>query len=169
MNKLDHQSFWKEKDGKECRADIYLSNNFSKLKNVAQVYGIILDPGRSMVLLARHKNNKYTLPGGHVEKGETLIQTLLREIKEETNKDVYGDKIIPFFYQIAFIKENDKWIECEIQVRYITIVKNNNKFISDPDGDIVENKWIKIDELDKYLNWGHTTEIIIKKLKNILK
>lgn len=30
----------------------------------------------------------YTLPGGHVEKGEDLVSSIIREVKEETNLDI---------------------------------------------------------------------------------
>ena len=40
-----------------------------------------------MLLLERHHPSKkmyWDIPGGRVEKGESLIETLMREVKEET-------------------------------------------------------------------------------------
>ena len=167
---IDHQSFWSEEDGTECRADIYLSGDFSDIGNVSQVYSFILNDNKTQLLIAKHRKGPYTLPGGHVEKGETLIQTLIREIKEETNKEIFEDEIIPFFYQKTFRKKlNSDWEKDEIQVRYITFVKNNDKFISDPDGDIVENEWINIEDLEKYLDWGKTTKMVLSEIKKYIK
>lgn len=164
---LDNQSSWIDEDNTtECRADVFLSNDFSHLEDVKQVYSFLLNKDMTKILLAIHKRDGgYTLPGGHVEKGETLIQTLIREIKEETNKDIYEDKILPFFYQRTYKKINEKWTTDEVQVRYIVVMKNDNKFISDPDnGDIVGNEWVNITELDKFLKWGNTTEMIKNKI-----
>lgn len=32
----------------------------------------------------------YTLPGGHVEKGESIVDAVIREMKEETHKKIGG-------------------------------------------------------------------------------
>jgi ADP-ribose pyrophosphatase YjhB (NUDIX family) len=36
-------------------------------------------------LVQHHKSDIWTLPGGHVDEGETLHQAMKREIKEEFN------------------------------------------------------------------------------------
>ena len=40
--------------------------------------------GERRYVLVREKNGSYGMPKGHVEPGETLAQTALREIREET-------------------------------------------------------------------------------------
>ena len=40
--------------------------------------------GERRYVLVREKNGSYGLPKGHVEPGETLAQTALREVREET-------------------------------------------------------------------------------------
>ncbi len=40
--------------------------------------------GERRYVLVREKNGSYGLPKGHVEPGETLAETALREIREET-------------------------------------------------------------------------------------
>ena len=47
------------------------------------VGGVILNPGGS-VLVINQNGNSWSLPKGHVEAGETLRQTAVREIAEET-------------------------------------------------------------------------------------
>ena len=48
--------------------------------------------GNTEILLIRHiKSGYWSFPKGHVEKGETEIETAEREIKEETNIDVLID------------------------------------------------------------------------------
>lgn len=55
---------------------------------------VIIQNNKNLLLIHRYKNGKayYVLPGGHQQPGETSEQTLLREIKEETNLDIAIDK-----------------------------------------------------------------------------
>ena len=48
----------------------------------AVLYTVI--EGERRYVLVREKNGSYGLPKGHVEPGETLAQTALREVREET-------------------------------------------------------------------------------------
>ena len=45
--------------------------------------GIVVRNGQ-LLLLHKHRQNEYVLPKGHVEEGETLEQTAVRETQEET-------------------------------------------------------------------------------------
>ena len=48
--------------------------------------------GNTEILLIRHvKSGYWSFPKGHVEKGETEVETAVREIKEETGLDVFVD------------------------------------------------------------------------------
>ena len=51
---------------------------------------IIIDDGK--VLLVQQHQGFWGFPKGHVENGETEIQTAIREVKEETNIDVIPDE-----------------------------------------------------------------------------
>jgi nucleoside triphosphatase len=62
---------------------------------VAQVYpeptvGALIVNNEGKILLAKsHKwFDKYTLPGGHIEVGESMIDAVRREVKEEVGLDV---------------------------------------------------------------------------------
>jgi len=54
-----------------------------------RVRGIIIDKGK-ILLIHRIKNGEefYSIPGGGIEADETDKETLIREIREETNLDV---------------------------------------------------------------------------------
>ena len=62
-----------------------------------------------LLLLQSHKwPGVYVVPGGHVELGERLDETAVREAKEETGLDVYDLKFInfqEFIYDPAFWKQ----------------------------------------------------------------
>jgi len=61
------------------------------------VGALISNPEGKFLLLKSHKwLGKYVIPGGHIELGETMQQALKREIKEETNLDIYDIEFIIF-------------------------------------------------------------------------
>ena len=50
--------------------------------------GVIVINKDKQILLVKHQAGHYGFPKGHVESGETEIETAIRETKEETNIDV---------------------------------------------------------------------------------
>lgn len=69
----------------------------TKVKNVKVVYILLFNESGKQVLMVKNKGSHgsyYTLPGGRVEKGETLKEAAIRETKEETGLDVEIDGII---------------------------------------------------------------------------
>ncbi|MBR9691943.1 NUDIX domain-containing protein [Candidatus Woesearchaeota archaeon] len=73
------------------------------------VGALILNKEGKMFLMKSHKwKDKYVIPGGHVELGETMEQALKREIKEETSLDIYDIKLLlfqEFIYDSVFWKK----------------------------------------------------------------
>jgi nucleoside triphosphatase len=70
------------------------------------VGAMIFDAKGNLFLMKTHKwGDKYAIPGGHVELGETLIDALIREVKEETNLDIHNIQFLcfqEFIYDDAF-------------------------------------------------------------------
>lgn len=69
--------------------------------STSQVYpeptvGALIVNSEGKILLAKsHKwFDKYTLPGGHIEVGETMIEAVKREVKEEVGLDVEVGKML---------------------------------------------------------------------------
>jgi nucleoside triphosphatase len=71
------------------------------------VGAMILNPAKEMLLVQSHKwMGKYTIPGGHVELGESVAETVIRECKEETGLDV---KVLEFLCWQEFIYDQAFW------------------------------------------------------------
>lgn len=73
-----------------------------KVKRFGIVEVLIYDSKGKVLLLKRSKNNstwvnKWQLPGGKVEKGESFIHAIKREIKEESSLSFKGIKLEKFF------------------------------------------------------------------------
>ena len=59
------------------------------------VGALVFNPDNDLFLMTSPKwHGKYIIPGGHIEIGETIIDALKREIKEETNLDIYDINFI---------------------------------------------------------------------------
>ena len=61
------------------------------------VGALIFDPQGRLFLMSSHKwKGKYVIPGGHIELGETMVEALRREVKEETNLDIRDIEFVCF-------------------------------------------------------------------------
>ena len=61
------------------------------------VGALIFDPQGRLFLMSSHKwKGKYVIPGGHIELGETMVEALRREVKEETNLDIHDVEFVCF-------------------------------------------------------------------------
>jgi ADP-ribose pyrophosphatase YjhB (NUDIX family) len=59
--------------------------------------GIIIENSEGKILIGKRKNIHapyYSIPGGHLELGETFEAGAIRETKEETNLDIIDPKVI---------------------------------------------------------------------------
>lgn len=96
-------------------------------------------------ILVQNRNNPdwggVTFPGGHVEPGESFVESVIREVKEETGLDIKN-------VQLCGIKQ---WTDKKKLYRYIVLFYSTNSFsgdlLSSDEGEVF---WIKKDELKNY-------------------
>ncbi|HCC68017.1 TPA: hypothetical protein DEP90_02300 [Patescibacteria group bacterium] len=155
----------REFDQTERKFEIFLSKDFSSLKKITQVYCFVVNVDKTKIMLCHHKRAGWLLPGGTTEEGESVDDTLRRELIEEGNVEIYIDKKVPFYFQRAFVKDKTgKWIFKGNQIRYVGLLKEDNIFVKDPDGGIIAVDWFNIGELEKHLQWGKTGDMIEEHL-----
>lgn len=142
----------------EYKFEIYEADDFSKLSNVKQVYTVILNSNKNKILIVKGSHG-WILPGGGVEEGETLLETAIREIKEETNCTIKLKSLKPFYYQFVYKRKlgSKKWVFDATQVRFLAEINEENQFVCDPDGDVSEVKWIDFNDIEKFIKWKYVS------------
>lgn len=68
----------------------------SRTENVELTVLCLIEDGDRILLQNRVKEDwqGYTLPGGHVEQGESFVDAVVREMKEETGLDIVNPRLV---------------------------------------------------------------------------
>jgi 8-oxo-dGTP pyrophosphatase MutT (NUDIX family) len=74
---------------------------------------VIFDEKREKILLTRRTDNsRWCLPGGRMEAGESLIETCIREVEEETGLKIRVGKLIGVYstpHRIIEYADGNQW------------------------------------------------------------
>ena len=85
--------------------------------NIAKVgLGVIIIKNNKILVGKRTGSHaqKYSIPGGHLEVGETFEEAAIREIKEETNLDIEDPQVIAITNNLETYRQEN--------VHYISII-----------------------------------------------
>lgn len=84
--------------------------NSSNQNRVLVGLGIILLNAESQILIGRRKGfvPKYSIPGGHLDPGETFEEGAIRELKEETGLEMKNPQVIGITNNLETYKETGK-------------------------------------------------------------
>ncbi|MYL35619.1 NUDIX domain-containing protein [Pontibacillus yanchengensis] len=118
------------------------------MKRVDVAYSLIFDEPNQKILMVRNKRGDsydYSLPGGAVEKGETLEQAAIREAKEETGFDVTVSNLISV--NESFFQHNGHHA---IFFTFQGEIKDGEIHISRPN-EIEDVVWMDLDEADLHM------------------
>jgi ADP-ribose pyrophosphatase YjhB (NUDIX family) len=117
--------------------------------------------GDKMVLV-KHPKSGWMPPGGHIEERETVEETVIKEVMEETNMKVLHQELIGY----QDIYEPDRTVR---QTRSFCIVEPYGDFVSDPDGEITEIKLIDPKGYKQYFDWKEIGDRIMERALEMLK
>lgn len=118
--------------------------------------------GNTELLLIKHANGgHWSFPKGHVEEGETEIETALREIKEETDVDVIID---PTFREVVTYSPKK-----DTQKDVIYFIARATTFDYTPqEEEVSQVKWVEINRAQSFLTYDNDKQLV-NKAKTIIK
>jgi len=99
--------------------------------------------------MVHHKKSGLWLsPGGHIDKGETVVEALNREIDEELGvKDFYDIDPTPFLLTITPIENQSQPCKKHYDIWYLVETDGSNFNINPTE--FHDTKWLTIDEARK--------------------
>lgn len=107
---------------------------------------ILLDSQGRVLLVGNdwqgHGRVRYTLPGGVVERGESTLDALTREVKEETGLEITSISHLAYAVHVEDRRRNDRAISFAFLARYQGLLNPR-----DPDGFIVEARFFPASEV----------------------
>src|SRR5258707_10576137 len=138
---------------------------------IVGVGGVVIEDER--VLLIRRGTEplkgQWSIPGGTLELGETLVEGAARELKEETGLEVSVLEMVELFERINFGRGADEtWTTLEERRRprfHFVIVDYLCERISGEavgGGDVTHVEWAREDELEKISFTPTAARVILK-------
>ena len=131
-----------------------MKNNLKKEKACGC---IIIDNGK--VLLVEQNSGFWGFPKGHVEDGETEVETAIREVKEETNIDVLIPNENQRYVQEYIVKEE---IFKQVVLFMAKKISNNEKA---QECEIKNIKWFNFKDAIETITYDDTKNLFITALK----
>lgn len=135
----------------------------------------IVNRSRSKVLLVYHNiYNSWTWTGGHADGEENLLQTALREVREETglnsikpvSKEIFSIEIIPVSGHI----KSGRYVSSHLHLNVTYLVQADESEIprikEDENSDI---GWFEPEKLDSLSDEKWMKEVVYAKLQSKLK
>lgn len=123
--------------------------------------GCIILNDKKEILLVHQNAGHWGLPKGHIEEGETEVQTAIREVKEETNIDVEVNT--NYRYSMIYSPKED----VEKEVIYF-IAKNISNSCKPQHEEVQDIKWLDINNAIETITYDNSKELL-RKVKKDLK
>jgi len=126
---------------------------------------LIFNEEGQIFLMKSHKwKNKYVIPGGHIELGESAEAALKREVKEETGLDVFDPVFICF---LEFVFDDAFWKKKHFLFLDYACKTKSKKVVLNSEGQ--EFIWTSLEEslnlpIEPYSK--KTIELFIEKFPN---
>ncbi len=141
-----------------------------KTKNIqkAECAGGIIINQLNKIAIVNQNHDSWSLPKGHIDKGETAIDAAIREIYEETgiiNPTLIKKVGVYERYRIGLDGNDDL---SELKRIHIFLFKSTQKILKPIDKNNPEAKWIDIKEVENYLTHREDINFFKKNIELII-
>ena len=124
--------------------------------------GCIIINDKNEVLLIHHNTGHWDFPKGHMEDGETEVQTAIREVKEETNIDVEVNE--EYRYSTKYSPNED--VIKEVIYFLAKNISDNKKAQLE---EVSEVKWFSMKGAIDRITFNSSRDILIQLKKDLEK
>ena len=148
-------------DSQNIIADWYTATDKSQIPDLPwqQVYAIGNLDGQVPLITGLTCEKEFNLPGGHTEPGETIEQTIAREMIEECNMRVIEWQ--PLGYQ-HLTEPDGKQI---FQFRVYAKLEKIGKFVNDPGCGVIKNTMVDLSQVNSLIKYSEIGERMVKLAK----
>ena len=122
--------------------------------------GCIIIKNKKVLLVYEKNRNFWGFPKGHMEAGETEVETALREVKEEVGLDVEIDKERRYTLNYVIRDEIDK-------TTVLYIAKAKNEEIVMQENEIENIRWCSFEEALNTLTFDNWKEMFKKVIDDL--
>lgn len=122
--------------------------------------GAIIEDEEGRILLQRRKDqNNWCIPGGVMEIGETFLETVAREVEEETDLVIHDPELFGIYSGPSCFKEYPNGDKV-FSVQVIFCVKKYTGVLKQEGAESFEHQFFRKDELPSTLNSNQAAFIL---------
>jgi 8-oxo-dGTP diphosphatase len=123
------------------------------------VGGVVISGGRALLIRRGHPplQGQWSIPGGMLEVGETLIEGVRRELIEETGVEVEVGELIEVFERINLDGDGKTRYHFVILDYLCKVIRGEPRAGSD----VTDVAWAAVSELEKYSLTETATRVIL--------
>lgn len=145
-------------------------DDLEKYQPKRQVYGICFDDKGQILIIKGPDSDRWIIPGGTPEAGETTEATLIRELIEEADVKIRNCR--PLGVQRVIHPNNPNKIDGDIFYQYRYICEVDKVLDQTPDpatGLMMTRKFVPAPTINNWVNWGETGRAMFEDAINLYK
>lgn len=139
---------WFAKGLKTIRKDYYHFDDAPKANSIVPAAAVaIFNEDNQILLLQRRDSGKWTMPGGTMELGESLLDCALREVREECGLDVNVVDVIGIYTDPGVrVEYSDGEVRQEFSIVYFASTRDHKISMN---SESIAWRWISLEEVEK--------------------